>query len=101
MTIKLTSDKAKRLENACQTVLNSLNSPSLSICNIAEAIDCLVVGFPGVVFGQMHYHNTELQWWVENNHTAYTLSSNNLVLQYLLMPVVGSRIKCQGPRCLE
>ncbi len=97
MRVKLTVEKATRLVNACQMLLQA---PTHSIRSVAQVIGYIVASFPGVMFGPLHYRITEkekslalkqyngdyeanmtltqdaqreLQWWVDNTHTAYNV----------------------------
>lgn len=97
MTVKLTVEKAVRLVDACQMLIQT-KTPSIR--RVAQVIGYIVASFPGVMFGPLYYRvlegekslalkqchgdydakmtltehaKKELQWWVNNTPTAYNV----------------------------
>jgi hypothetical protein len=95
MQVRLTPEKATKLEQACQELLTQQQP---TVRQVARVIGLLVSSFPGVALGPLyyrmleadktaalHYHKgdfdkpmslspparEELKWWIDNIHTAF------------------------------
>ena len=93
MTVSLGKDKADKLQEPCQSVLDK---NSLSIRDVAELVGRMVGSFPGIEFGHLYYRILDnektralgltgefddpmslsedslqdIQWWIANVHAA-------------------------------
>ncbi len=100
MQVTLTTDKADCIAQMCIAVLQSA---LVTIQQLAELVGKLVASFPGVMYGPLFYRlldnhktkalklargnfhartvlspacNEDLQWWIQNIHSAYNLISH-------------------------
>ena len=103
MIISLTNEKAQKIKEACQKLLQS---PQSTIREVARVIGMLTASFPGVMFGPLHYRHLdmdktialklrkgnynktmtlsdeakhELSWWVSSVENAYNVVSHGQV----------------------
>lgn len=73
MIFKLTSNKTEHLKSEGIDVLNSTHS---LIRRIAQVTGYLVASFPGVMFGQLHYHILER----ETSQAVYNTTEVNTIV---------------------
>jgi len=80
MTVKLTSDKASSIVEACKGLLHK---PTHVIREVARVIGMIVASFPGVMHGPLYYRNLEGTKTNALKHNAgkydNTMSLSNLV----------------------
>ena len=103
MIISLTHEKAQKIKEACEKLLQS---PQPTIREVARVIGMLTASFPGVMFGPLHYRHLdmdktagrivqkgnynktitlsdearhELGWWVCSVESAYNVVSHGQV----------------------
>ena len=100
MSVRLTDEKTKKVASACDYLLHTI---VYTIREVATVLGILVLSFPGVMHGPLHYrgleHNKKIalkmnrgdydrtmslsssakdeqKWWVQNVQTAYNLISH-------------------------
>ena len=103
MVISLTNEKACKIKEACQKLLQSHKT---TIREVARVLGMLTASFPGVMFGPLHYRNLDmdktaalkfskgnynktmtisdeakhdLRWWVSSVETTYNVVSHGQV----------------------
>ena len=69
MIISLTNEKAKKIKEACEKLLQS---PQPTIREVARVIGMLTASFPGVMFGPLHYRHLDMK-----KTAALTLKKEN------------------------
>lgn len=66
MTIQLTTEKAEKLKNCCQEVIDTARP---TIRTIAKLLGLMTASFPGVRYGQLYYRRLDMEKTRHFQHT--------------------------------